>query len=282
MSGSADESEGLDGARHLLERWGVITVALASIGAPELYTFDDDGASYDDGGGNRAALALPGAGRAVFHGYDHEYSDTSDRPAGAPEPADVDPRGFRLLALAHSGSLDTDAVEAFAQLRGPPAPEAVSRAMTIAVAVGLCPGSSSPLERPARPAPSRPPRRRRRLSEAQHERLVFDAMRTATEAPRSIRRARRETKRLVGWLQGHGHLHPGGPGVGLQICAGGATVQHPGPGNRRSRRVHRRRRPRHLEVPDHRRRSRAHLSDRGGHRLRHDVRRLGSDLTPHA
>jgi hypothetical protein len=123
------------------------------------------------------------------------------------------------------GATPTDAVEAFARLAGQPVPDAVARAMTVAGAAGLTPGSSSPLERPAGPDASRPPRRRRRISEAEHERLIWDAMRAATEAPRPVTPAKRHLKRLAGWLHKRGHLHPGGPGIGFQICAGGSTVQ---------------------------------------------------------
>ena len=62
-----------------------------------------------------------------------------DRPdaSAAPQPEDVDARARTLLATARAGSLSEHDVDAFAQLCGPPSPEAISRAVTIAGVLGV-------------------------------------------------------------------------------------------------------------------------------------------------
>lgn len=50
----------------------------ACIGISDVATVTAAAAFLDDHGGNWAELAFAGAGRAVFYGYDHDYSDTVD------------------------------------------------------------------------------------------------------------------------------------------------------------------------------------------------------------
>ena len=71
-------------------------------------------------------------------------------------------------------------------------------AMTTAARGGLVPGSSAPRIEPGR----RPPMRRvRRLSQGEHDRLVWAAMRDAAELPRPAPPGTAELDDLVGWLQ---------------------------------------------------------------------------------
>lgn len=125
--------------------------------------------------------------------------------------------------------MDPERLHAFAALGRPVTPDNLARGLTAATAAGLTPGSRSPLDLAPQPLTPPPARRRRRWSEAEHERRVWAALRLATETPRPVPAAGRETARLVDWLRRHGHLHPDRPGISLQLCAGSATSDGLGP-----------------------------------------------------
>ncbi|MFC4068164.1 hypothetical protein [Actinoplanes subglobosus] len=104
------------------------------------------------------------------------------------------PTAERLLAAA----VRTEVSPAhFSDLLIDPAPD-LAAAMATASRAGLVPGSAAPRIAPGR----RPPMRRvRRLSQGEHDRLVWAAMQDAPELSRPAPPTTAELDTLVGWLQ---------------------------------------------------------------------------------
>jgi hypothetical protein len=104
------------------------------------------------------------------------------------------PTAERLLAAA----VRTEVSPAhFSDLLIDPAPD-LAAAMATAARGGLVPGSATPRIAPGR----RPPMRRiRRMSQGEHDRLVWSAMQEAQELSRPAPPVTAELDTLVGWLQ---------------------------------------------------------------------------------
>jgi hypothetical protein len=137
----------------------------------------------------------------------------------------VNNAGAALMRAAYRSAIDDGALGSLLRFGRVAEPDGLERAMAVAAAAGLTPGSRSPLDRAAPPAAARPRRRRRRLSERQHEELVWSALRSAQETPREAPAAAGEARDLAAWLSRHGYLRPDRPTVGFQICARSSTAQ---------------------------------------------------------
>ncbi|BBH64087.1 hypothetical protein ACTI_07720 [Actinoplanes sp. OR16] len=127
-------------------------------------------------------------------------------PGGSREAAS------RLLALAVRAELTPDGLR---ELLG----DAVDTGAALAVATraGLVPGSSAPRIPPGR----RPPMRRvRRLSQGEHDRLVWAAMQDATELRRPAPPDTDELEALILWLREHS---PAGDGRCTLLAYADAT-----------------------------------------------------------
>ncbi|GAA4970455.1 hypothetical protein [Actinoplanes utahensis] len=104
------------------------------------------------------------------------------------------PAAERLLAAAVRAQVSAAHLTG---LLGDPVPEPEA-ALAVAARGGLAPGSAAPRIEPGR----RPPMRRvRRLSQGEHDRLVWSAMRDAPESSRPAPPATAELDTLISWLQ---------------------------------------------------------------------------------
>lgn len=282
----------------LWRRWATLAAALSAIGHDDVWTIDDTGAHHDDGGGNFSHLALVEGGRAVFYGYDHEYSATvdADPPVdllnGAPPwlpwddlvslaaddqlgyvlwhdgaswwrvgypngeqdgltstagavldqeaavtelmdfvfewgehevdtPAEreaVRAAAEHLLAAGARGELDGTALAGLlGRLTGPVLDGVVGQA--VAARAGLAPGT----EVPVTAAGHRPERRRvRKLSDHEHDRLIWAAMHDEPERERPEPVPTGELGALVTWMRGRA---PGSDGrCSLRVYADDSSL----------------------------------------------------------
>ena len=117
--------------------------------------------------------------------------------AGDAEKAEVEAAAATVLAAAAANRIDTAALDG---LLGRVGDVDLAAGLAMAATAGLTPGSTPPASPPAAGAPER---RVRKLSDRQHDRLVWAAMREAAETPRPAPGAGPELATLVAWARGH-------------------------------------------------------------------------------
>ncbi|MCX4470039.1 hypothetical protein OOK41_06935 [Micromonospora sp. NBC_01655] len=172
---------------------------------------DTAGAVLDD---DRARREL---GEVVFEWGGYQPADE------AAERAEVAEAAGRLLTAAADRALDAGALDGLlGRLR--PGPVDVPAGLAMATRAGLTPGGRPPA---VAAAAGPPPRRVRVLSDDQHDRLVWTAMRRATEAPRPAPAPTPELTELVDWARGRAPAGDGRCSLLIQVTDT-ALSQHPG------------------------------------------------------